>query len=104
MSDLREEKEELLSLAFDLLEEKYPRGLYEWLYIHDKATYDEIDHLECRVNANFQQRNSINDLKAILREYWIIHMKAIKAFQESDESKITLDRIRIERIQERETA
>ena len=103
MSDLREEKEYLLKTAFNLLEERYPSGLYEWLYIHDRATNDEINRLEDRVNANFLNGGSINDLKAILREYWIVHMKAIRAYEAAGKV-LDLDSIRQQRMDELEIA
>ena len=72
------EKERLLHIAFDRLAEIYPYGLYEWL---DNHGMEEITHLEDKINQNFLNSGSVEELKSVLREYWICHIKAIREFQ-----------------------
>lgn len=103
MNDVIRVKENLLSLAFDRLSEKYPSGLYEWMYKYRQETEKERMQLEDEINNNFRTKGSISELKAILRAYWALHMKAIKAFKESSIHDSSLEEIRDERIEELET-
>lgn len=83
MDQLWTEKEDILNKVLDALEVKYPSGLYDWLYIRDRGAYDEINRLEDAINESFRNGGPIPDFKAILREYWDCHMRAIRAFRES---------------------
>lgn len=104
MSDLATEKDRILNEVFRLLHARYPLGLYDWLYIHYRPAYNEINSLEDEINANFLNSGSISDLKTILREYWTVHMRAIKMFKSHSMPDTSLNKIRAERIQQRETA
>jgi len=103
MSDLADEKDSILSEFFRLLNARYPHGLYDWLYVQDGAAYNEINRLEDKIDSNFLNSGSISDLKTILREYWAVHMRAIKMFK-SHSINTSSNEIRTERIQQRETA
>lgn len=72
------EKDRLLHILFERLDEKYPSGLYEWLDEHSQDAYKEIVDLEGEIDNNFANNGSLEELKAILRAYWIVHMEAIK--------------------------
>lgn len=50
---MREEKEKILNEVFRLLNEKYPVGLYEYLYENHRATYDAILRVEDKVDQAF---------------------------------------------------
>ncbi len=104
MSETREEKEKLLSIAFELLGEKYPQGLYEWLYKYRPEIQRAISGLEDKMNDNFMTGGSVKDLKALLRAYWVVHMKAIKDFSECGKPDCSWDDIRDERIEGLEAA
>lgn len=97
------EKEKLLYITFDRLKEKYPSGLYEWLYKNNLEVYRHIIELEDSINDNFSYNRSIQDLKALLREYWVEHMKAIREFKGCGQSDVSLDDVRSERIDTLET-
>lgn len=75
-------KDKLLNLTLDGLDEKYPSGLYDWLYKNKVEVYRQIFELEDRINDNFNTNGTVKELKAILRDYWIEHMKAISYFKE----------------------
>lgn len=104
MSNVINEKENLLHIAFDRLSEKYPSGLYEWMYVNDPDACRELSELEDRINDNVRTNGSIQDLKALLRTYWVAHMNAIKAFNECDKTDSILDEAKAERIRELETS
>jgi hypothetical protein len=78
MSEGMNVKERLLHVAFNRLAEIYPCGLYEWL---DKQGGEEISQLEERINQNFRNEGSADDLKSLLREYWTCHIQAIREFE-----------------------
>lgn len=100
---VREEKEHLLKIVFDGLGQRYPQGLYEWLYIHDRGVYDRINHLEDMINDEILNGGTIARFKELLREYWIVHIKAIRSFNESGAPDNSLNEVRAERIRELET-
>jgi len=97
------EKQKLLDITFDRLSEKYPSGLYEWLYTNKIEVYRKIFKLEDKINENFNSKGSVQDLKMILREYWIESMKAIINFKECGHINVSLDEARSERIDSLET-
>ena len=96
-------KEQLLDITLSRLDEKYPSYLYEYLYMNDIRSYSRILKLEDSINMNFNKNGAIQDLKAILREYWIEHMKAIRDFKQDKTNKVHLDNIRAKRIEALET-
>ena len=80
------EKEKLLDITFNRLSEKYPSGLYDWLYKNKLEVYRQIYELEDRINDNFNTNGTVKELKAILRVYWIEYMKAISYFKEGGQT------------------
>jgi hypothetical protein len=80
---LREEKEHILNEVLRLLSEKYPIGLYEYLYKYRPDLYRQLVDLEDRIDQAYLNPNaSIDQLKAVLREYWAFHMTGIKEFKQ----------------------
>jgi len=76
-------KDKLLRLTLEGLDQKYPYGLYEWLKERDLEAYEGILVLEDKINNNFTVNGSLEELKAYLRAYWIAQMKAIMEFEQS---------------------
>jgi len=76
------EKERCLNEHLDRLEKIYPSGLYDWLNVHNRGKYDEINSIEERLNESFLNGGSITKFKAILQKEWDIHVKAIRRFRE----------------------
>lgn len=83
MRKLIREKERLLNITLDGLEKEYPRGMYDWLYTHNRGTYNEISRLEDNVNESFLHSGPLPVFKEMLREYWKVHMEVIKLYLES---------------------
>ena len=103
MSNHRTLKESILDEVISLLSDKYPPGLYDWLYKYRPAVYKSISDLEDRVNSNFVHGGSIEELKTILRVYWVNHIQATRDFKKSGLYANTSDEIRTERITKLET-
>lgn len=82
-----DEKDKLLNILFDHLEEKYPAGLYEWLSTQRPHLDREITELENRINECYGKDGCITDFKGLLRSYWIAHIKAIQEFTKNNISK-----------------
>jgi len=104
MDKLWLEKERILNEVMNSLEEKYPSGLYDWLYIHDRALYARINEIENALNECFAEGRSVEGFKATLRGYWDAHMKGIRQFRARKENALTFPEVRAERIAERECA
>lgn len=104
MSELWTLKENILNEVLDSLEKRYPSGLYDWLYLHDRALYDQINVLEGQLNRGFADGYQVDNFKATLREYWKAHMKGIRLFNKSGQSTVNLSSSRAERIAEKEAA
>ncbi len=86
---MREEKEAIIKEVLRLLGEKYPVGLYEYLFKHRPELYKKLQHLEDRIDQAFLSA-TIQGLKAILRDYWTLHIMAIKEFKEIDQLDFNL--------------
>ena len=50
---MREEKEHILNEVLRLLSEKYPIGLYEYLFKHRSSLYMQLIDLEERIDQAF---------------------------------------------------
>ncbi len=70
-------KEKIIDETLRLLAERYPIGLYEFLFKYEPEMYKELRDLEDDINRVYDHK-SIDDLKAVMRKYWILHMEAIK--------------------------
>ena len=104
---MTQEKEHILKEVLRLLGEKYPIGLYEYLFKHRPDLYRQLVDLEDRIDQAYLNPSApIDQLKAVLREYWTFHMKTIKEFK-LDETRVeqldlNLVEIRDEMTEERE--
>lgn len=99
---LREEKERILKEVLRLLGEKYPIGLYEYLYKQCPELYKQLLDLEDRIDQTYLNPNeSIDQLKAVLREYWTFHMTTIKEFKKTGQLDLNLSQVRQEMTEER---
>lgn len=99
---MREEKERIIKEVLRLLREKYPIGLYEYLYKHRPDLYRQLISLEDRIDKAYLDPNaSIDQLKAVLRDYWTLHMTAIREFRQIGQLGLNLSRAREEMSEER---
>ncbi len=88
-------KEELIRQTFDELGKRYPIGLYEYLYKFQPDLYKELISIEADIDKAFLT-GTVEELKASLRTYWAIHMKAIEIFKNSGQSGIDFTKVREE--------
>lgn len=93
-------KEELVKKTLEDLGKIYPQGLYEHLYKQRRETYEELLRLEERIDKSFLS-GSIEDLKAALRDYWKLHVEAIKEFKNVAQLDFNLSMARKEMNEER---
>jgi len=95
-------KEELLNRALEDLGKRYPQGLYEYLYKYRPGLYKQLIDLEGRIDQTYLNPNaSIDQLKAVLREYWKFHMTAIREFKQRGQLDLNLLKAREEMVEER---
>lgn len=88
---MKEEKEAILTEVLRLLREKYPIGLYEYLFKHRPDLDQQRLALEDRIDQSYLNPNiSIDQLKAVLREYWTFHMTAIREFKQAGQLDLNL--------------
>ena len=80
MSKDIKEKDKLLRITLKGLDDKYKFGLYDWLKDSHPEVYEKISALEVEIDNNFRDHRSIEELKALLRKYWIAHVKTIKKY------------------------
>ncbi len=88
---MREEKERILREVLRLLGEKYPNGLYEYLYKHRRELYNQLIHLEGSIDMAFLT-GTIGELKAVLRDYWRLHIQMIKEYDKVDQRDLPMAR------------
>jgi len=98
MNNYAKEKDSILEEILNLLAERYPIGLYEFLYKYQLETYRRIRELEDEVDNAFLYK-TVGDLKEILREYWVLHMEAIKEFENQDNLDLEVSEVK-QQIQE----
>ena len=99
---MREDKEHILNEVLRLLSEKYPIGLYEYLYKYRPDLYKQLLDLENMIDQTYLNPNaSIDQLKAVLREYWKFHMTAIREFKQRGQLDLNLLKAREEMVEER---
>ena len=92
--------EELVKHMFDLLAERYPAGLYEYMIDFLPETYREFLNIEDRINRCLLDKSSVGTLKSALRDYWVVHIKAIKQFDKAKAEGLDISELR-ERVRER---
>ena len=99
---MTEEKDRILKEVLRLLNEKYPIGLYEYLFKYRPDLYKQLLDLEDRIDQAYINPNaSIDQLKAVLREYWTFHIKAIQLFNTDNSFENNLVEARKEMLEER---
>jgi hypothetical protein len=95
-------KDELLNRTLEELGKRYPQGLYEYLYKHRPDLYRQLVDLEDKIDQAYLNPNaSIDQLKAVLREYWAFHMTTIREFKQKGQLGLNLPQARKEMIDER---
>jgi len=77
---MSESKEFIAKEILRLLNEKYPIGLYEFLYEHHGNLFKELQGIESEIDHAFLY-GTIEELKKALRYYWVFHMRAIQIFK-----------------------
>ncbi len=97
------EKEHIIDETLRLLTRKYPTDLYEYLFKYQPETYKKLRVLEDDISRDYLDR-TIGDLKEVLREYWTLHMEAIKRFENQDELDLKVNEVKQQIQQELHTA
>ena len=69
-------RDELLRNTLDRLDEICPKGLYTYMQDHLPELNREFCIIEQRVDECFHLYKNIDELKAALRDYWDVHMRA----------------------------
>jgi len=87
------EKENIIDETLRLLSERYPIGLYEYLFKYESEMYKELRDLEDEISKDYENK-SIENLKAVLRRYWILHMEAIKEFENQDNLDLEVSEVK----------
>jgi hypothetical protein len=72
---------ELVQRTFDRLAEIYPKGLYEFMEEHLPELSRQLHELEERIDRCLLNGSGTDDLKPALREYWMVHVKAIEEWE-----------------------
>ncbi len=98
MNNCTKDKDIILEELLNLLAERYPIGLYEYLYKYHPEMYRKMRDLEDDVGNAFLFKTT-EDLKKVLREYWTLHMEAIKEFENQDNLDLEVSEVK-QQIQE----
>ena len=98
MNNCTQEKENIIDGTLKLLAERYPIGLYEYLYEYEHDMYKTMRELEDEVDDAFLHKNT-EDLKKVLREYWTLHMEAIGELENQDDLNLKVSEVK-QQIQE----
>jgi len=93
MNNFIKDKDIILDELLKLLTERYPEGLYEYMYQYHPDMYRRIRELEDEVDNAFLYK-TIEDLKEVLREYWTLHMEAIKRFGNQDDLDLKVNEVK----------
>lgn len=94
------DKEALIKRTLEDLGKHYPIGLYEYLFKHRHEVYSKLTRLEKAIDQAFLT-GMVEDLKAILRDYWRLHMEAIKQFKAGGQLTLNIRETREEMEEER---
>jgi len=92
MIDIIQEKENIIDGTLKLLAERYPIGLYEYLFKYQTEMYKELRDLEDDISRDYLDK-TVGDLKEVLREYWSLHIQAIKEFENQDDLDLKVNEI-----------
>lgn len=99
---MTEEKERIIKEVLRLLGEKYPDGLYEYLYKHCPDLYGQLIELEDRIDQTYLDPHiSVEQLKTVLRDYWMFHVTVMKEFKQVKQVDLNLSQVRGEMFEER---
>jgi len=90
----------LIKETLRLLNERYPQGLYEYLYARRRAEYEKIFALVEEIDRVYKV-GTVGELKAVLRDYWKLHVRCIDEFNEEAVSDTDLTEARREYEEER---
>ena len=97
------QKENIIDETLRLLSDRYPIGLYEYLFKYQPEMYKKLRELEDEISNDYLSK-STEDLKEFLREYWVIHMTCIKEFENQDDLDLEVDEVKQQIQQELHTA
>jgi len=92
------EKENIIDGTLKLLAERYPIGLYEFMYEYHPNMYRRMRELEDEVDNAFLYK-TVEDLKEDLKEYWHLHVEAIEEFENQDDLDLRVSEVK-QQIQE----
>jgi len=98
MISIKTEKEHMIDETLRLLTERYPIGLYEFLFKYEPKMYRKLRELEDEISRDYSNK-TIEDLKEVLREYWTLHMEAIREFENQDDLDLRVSEVK-QQIQE----
>jgi len=98
MNNCTQEKEIIIDKTLNLLAERYPIGLYEYLFKYQPKMYKKLRELEEEADNAFLYKN-IEDSKEVLKEYWTLHMEAIEEFENQDDLDLKVSEVK-QQIQE----
>jgi len=98
MNNCIHDKEAILEEILNLLAKRYPTGLYEFMYEYHPDMYRRMRELEDEVDNAFLD-GTTEELKKVLREYWTLHMEAIRKFKNLDELDFSVNEVK-QQIQE----
>jgi len=93
------EKEHIIDETLRLLAQKYPTGLYEYLFKYQPETYKKLRVLEDDISRDYLDKTT-GDLKEVLREYWTLHMEAIKRFENQDKLDLKVNEVKQQILEE----
>ena len=93
MINIIQEKENIIDGTLKLLAERYKEGVYEYMYQYHPDMYRRIRELEDEVDNAFLFKTT-EELKKVLREYWTLHMEAIRKFKNLDELDFSVNEVK----------
>jgi len=93
MKNYTQEKENIIDETLRLLTERYQQGLYEYLFKYQPEIYKELRDLEDELSIDYKNK-SIDDIKAIMRKYWILHSMAKKEFENQDDLDLEVSEVK----------
>lgn len=95
-----ESKEFIVKEILRLLDEKYPIGLYGFLYSYHSDLSKQLQEIEEEID-NAYLNGTTEKLKQVLREYWVFYMRAIQTFKAAGKGSISDSEVRKEMLQGR---